>query len=381
LAAASVEDIVRQIHRRAQVESAGGFATIDALRSELAGLASACEKLSQIRHLVGRMPPRPNTLRARMGEQLILVVKRLLFWYTPQINRVHEAAAFASERVCRIAECQLPILEEHTRRLDHLRKDLLALRTEILSTSSYLLPPRADRDAAAPEPPDPDLLMFHNLLQDHFRGDEASVIQRQQIYVEYLASHRQRIPAGPWIDLGCGRGEWLASVSRLTDEGMGVDQHPISIERCRTKGLHVEQADALQYLRNLRSRSTAVVTAFHMLEHMSFDRMFLLVKEVSRVLRPDGLFLIETPNPENLHMGACQFWQDPTHDRPIPAPLMERVFEHCGMKIARRFFVNPKPEEQRFPFRELGFIRDADQLLNGPQDYGLVGSIPSTPIQ
>jgi O-antigen chain-terminating methyltransferase len=37
---------------------------------------------------------------------------------------------------------------------------------------------------------------------------------------------------------------------------------------------------------------------------------------------PGGLLILETPNPENLVVGACTFWYDPTHIRPLPPAMM-----------------------------------------------------------
>ncbi|HEU0124053.1 MAG TPA: hypothetical protein VFQ91_26205 [Bryobacteraceae bacterium] len=41
---------------------------------------------------------------------------------------------------------------------------------------------------------------------------------------------------------------------------------------------------------------------------------------------PAGVLVIEMPNPENLRMGARDFWLVPTHRRPIPPQVMEFMF-------------------------------------------------------
>jgi O-antigen chain-terminating methyltransferase len=88
---------------------------------------------------------------------------------------------------------------------------------------------------------------------------------------------------------------------------------------------------------------------------------------------PGGVLLIETPHAGNLLMAAEQFWIDPTHQRPIPLPLMEFLFTYCGIGVVHRFEVNPRPESEHLPFRELELASRLDLLLYGPQDYAMFG--------
>src|SRR6185312_16703958 len=47
-------------------------------------------------------------------------------------------------------------------------------------------------------------------------------------------------------------------------------------------------------------------------------------------LRPGSLVAIETPNPECLAIFATHFYIDPTHTRPVPAPLLRFYLEEAG---------------------------------------------------
>jgi O-antigen chain-terminating methyltransferase len=116
-----------------------------------------------------------------------------------------------------------------------------------------------------------------------------------------------------------------------------------------------------------------VVSAFHVLEHCPFEYCLNLVYQVARTLKPGGVLLIETPHAGNLLMATEQFWMDPTHNRPIPLPLMEFLFEYCGIGVVHRFEVNPRAESEHLPFRELELANRLDMLLYGPQDYAMMG--------
>ena len=104
-----------------------------------------------------------------------------------------------------------------------------------------------------------------------------------------------------------------------------------------------------------------------------FEYCLNLVYQIARTLKPGGVLLIETPHAGNLLMAAEQFWMDPTHNRPIPLPLMEFLFEYCGIGVIHRFEVNPRAESEHLPFRELELANRLDMLLYGPQDYAMMG--------
>jgi len=61
----------------------------------------------------------------------------------------------------------------------------------------------------------------------------------------------------------------------------------------------------------------------HIIEHIPFPSVVTLFDEVRRVLKPGGVVVFETPNPENLDVGACNFYMDPTHLHPLPPLLIE----------------------------------------------------------
>ncbi len=72
------------------------------------------------------------------------------------------------------------------------------------------------------------------------------------------------------------------------------------------------------------------MTAFHIVEHLEINALLALVREAYRVVRPGGVVVFETPNPENVVVGSCSFYHDPTHRRPIPPPTLSFYLRHAG---------------------------------------------------
>ncbi|MFW5734838.1 MAG: glycosyltransferase, partial [Oceanidesulfovibrio sp.] len=190
-------------------------------------------------------------------------------------------------------------------------------------------------------------------LEEHFRGSPKEIEKTFAIYLPYV---RERIREGEVVlDLGCGRGEWLAMLRRNGIHGQGVDSNETMVRQTRVRGFTVAHASALDHLQTLPDNSLAVVTAFHLMEHLPPDGLVRLWEETYRVLRPGGMLLFETPNPENVQVGTYYFYLDPTHKSPIPPPLACRILEALGFRdvgIQRSQEVEPpvfaNPELDRF---------------------------------
>lgn len=190
---------------------------------------------------------------------------------------------------------------------------------------------------------------------DRFRGDPALLAARLSVHLPAVAAAMDRVlgpsprsgaAAGvttPLVDLGCGRGDWLELVRSAGHPALGVDNAVACVSACQDKGLNAVVGDALGKLRQLASNSVAVVTAFHLVEHLPLGGQVALFKEAWRVLAPGGLFLVETPNPENLNVISRNFWHDPTHQRPVPAEMLVLLARSAGFEQTETEFLQPSP--------------------------------------
>lgn len=176
---------------------------------------------------------------------------------------------------------------------------------------------------------------FYRAFEDRYRGARDEIGRRLAVYRPFLlalAAQAGRAGAGPAraLDLGCGRGEWLELLAECGIAGRGVDLDEGMLRACRERHLDVEHADALASLRALPDASLALVSAFHLVEHLPFDLVQDIIAEAHRVLQPGGLLIFETPNPENLTVGASSFYLDPSHERPLPPALLAFAVEFGG---------------------------------------------------
>ena len=172
-------------------------------------------------------------------------------------------------------------------------------------------------------------------FEDQFRGSRDLVRARAEPYVELVRDAGFGTADTPVLDLGCGRGEWLELLRERGLVGRGVDSNRVFLDLCRGRGLDVIEGDVIEVMRSLPGGSFGVITGMHIAEHLPFDVLVQLLDEARRLLKPNGLLALETPNPENLEVASHFFYMDPTHRNPLPPEAFRWMVEARGFDQAR----------------------------------------------
>lgn len=172
---------------------------------------------------------------------------------------------------------------------------------------------------------------FYATFTDRHRGPRELVKSRLETgYLPFIEPLKQLYADCKALDLGCGRGEWLELLEEHGFEPHGIDLDEGMLTVCRERGFSVEKQDAIGAFRTLADESQVIVSGFHIIEHIPFEELQILVREAMRVLKPGGLMILETPNPENILVSTSGFFLDPTHQRPIPLHLLAFLSEYYG---------------------------------------------------
>ncbi|MCF8104319.1 MAG: glycosyltransferase [Desulfohalobiaceae bacterium] len=211
-------------------------------------------------------------------------------------------------------------------------------------------------------------------LEEAFRGSTADL---EAGLLQYIPLVRDCLSEGEQVlDLGSGRGEWLGLLRKQNLFGKGVDHSQAMVEACRMRGFEVEQADILSCLEGLADNSVPVLTAFHVMEHLSPSILVRIWEEAYRVLRPGGMLLFETPNPENMQVSTYYFYCDPTHKKPVPPPVATYTLNALGFTAIR--IIRSKPLEPPI----FGQSR-LDGFFSAAMEYAVIGykqGLPEEPI-
>lgn len=259
-----------------------------------------------------------------------------------------------------------------------------ALLREQIARASDRFSAIEQRIAAVPPAPgssathEPDSSLFPSwylALENSLRGGMSDIEARLERYLPYLACAQVGQPGWPVLDLGCGRGEWLRLLRKRGLLARGVDTNPAMLDEARKEGLDVSNVDLITALRSAEASSVGAVTAFQVVEHLDQNTLLALFQQALRVLQPGGVLLLETPNPENLQVGAYSFWLDPTHVRPIPPPLLAHSASYFGFIDVAIVRSNPWREDLRLD-AEGDVARHFDKLMFSGQDYALIARKP-----
>ncbi len=186
---------------------------------------------------------------------------------------------------------------------------------------------------------------FYRAFEERYRGSRKTIRLRLEVYLPFILPFKMFDLAPTALDLGCGRGEWLELMGQNGIQAKGVDFDEGMLSACHALSLDVYQADVLEYLKGVATSSLSVVSAFHVVEHISFGSLRQLVDEAYRVLHPGGVLILETPNSENLVVGTSSFYLDPTHTRPIPAQLLSFVVEYAGFKRVNTLYLQESEKQ------------------------------------
>jgi SAM-dependent methyltransferase len=168
-------------------------------------------------------------------------------------------------------------------------------------------------------------------FEDLFRGSREFIRQRQAIYLQFFKGRRDV------VDLGCGRGEFLDLLRDEGIEAVGVDLNPRLVDDCRCRGLRAEVADAFVYLKSIPDVSLDAVFSAQFIEHVKPSQLPELLALACAKLRPDGLFIAETVNPES-YQALKTFHVDLTHQRPIYPQVLLHMCQKATYSTARIFY-------------------------------------------
>lgn len=177
---------------------------------------------------------------------------------------------------------------------------------------------------------------FYRAFEDRHRGSRALISQRLQAYRPFYVPFTQTADAAPTaLDIGCGRGEWVELLQQQGFQVQGIDLDAGMIRDAEPLGLPLVQGDGLQCLAQQTAQTLNLISAFHVVEHIPFQAVMQLARDALRALKPGGLLILETPNPENIMVGSHYFYLDPSHVKPIPPALLSFALEYAGFERVR----------------------------------------------
>lgn len=155
----------------------------------------------------------------------------------------------------------------------------------------------------------------------------------------FLASLKE---TGTLLDVGCGPGEFKELLNLIKPKwdfhGTDISKHDGLYQKT-----YFFESDITKKI-NCPDNMYDAIVCTHVCEHLTDPH--IAIKEIYRVLKPEGILYIETPShrsvfcpsftsihPENLI--PINFYDDNTHIRPYTVQALIKLTKNCGFKIQR----------------------------------------------
>jgi 2-polyprenyl-3-methyl-5-hydroxy-6-metoxy-1,4-benzoquinol methylase len=271
---------------------------------------------------------------------------------------------------------------DHLDELRQARARLLRMERRL----RHLLGAQPASDSAISHPPLPAFetlaAMDYVAFEDRLR-DSQTLKEKQRRYLKYFAGK------SPVIDAGCGKGEFLELLREAGSDAKGLDLNLDMVLACREQGLEVEQGDAIEYLAGQPDASIGGIFSAQVIEHLTSAQLYALVTLSWRKLKPGGVVVLETLNPESIFVQYRWFWMDPSHVRLVHPQTLQLMLEATGFREVSCEFLKPPHDGMPIPPLHNGahgsleaFNQATDylnKLLYGPWEYAMIGTkTPST---
>jgi len=194
---------------------------------------------------------------------------------------------------------------------------------------------------------DPD-----GIERDHI-DEFAESVESFQYITDYILEHKKTNDINNILDVGCGLGALLASIS---DKIKNIDLYGVEVSRFASK--HAAKYATI-YTGDMIDAEYEddffdVVTCHHVIEHIKNPK--LLMQKITRILKPGGLLVLATPDFDS---GAARRFKnnyrllhDKTHISLFSNDSMHRFIRHYNYKI----------QKVKYPFFETKYFDDVNLL-------------------
>jgi SAM-dependent methyltransferase/exonuclease VII small subunit len=287
------------------------------------------------------------------------------------VRRFQEALAARERRMEGLVEAirvehaeirtSLGVLQQATHNLGHVVSGLLGAPKLGTSDGGSRTDAAGGAPAAASAPSSSVETLSHKYVgfEDAFRGSSDDIQRRLRDYVPIFAG------GSDVLDIGCGRGEFLALLHETGVTARGIDLNDAMVAVCREKGFEATKADALSYLRGVPPGSLGGLVAAQVVEHLEPAYLTRLLEAAFEALRPGAPIVLETINPACWFAFFESYIRDITHVRPLHPDTLKFLLIASGFQQIEIRYSAAYPEHDKLqPLPASAALGDSVNTLN-----------------
>jgi len=187
-----------------------------------------------------------------------------------------------------------------------------------------------------------DAKYYLPIVERYKNGDRFTCYRLKNVFEIYYPQKGEKI-----LDLGCGMGTFSLELAKRGHSVTGLDQSKTAIEICRKLASDLRSkpqfilGDAMDT--KLPDAQFDIVLCADLVEHIESEKLGRLFYEIRRILKPNGKFVIWTPNPahifEWLKKRDLILKKDRTHIGLISMNRLKRELVDSGFRIKRAYYV------------------------------------------
>lgn len=135
------------------------------------------------------------------------------------------------------------------------------------------------------------------------------------------------------LEIGCGHGALIYFAKKMGYLNInGIDGSAEQVQLAHALKIDgVREGDLIGELHALDNDTLDVVVAFDVIEHFKKDELIDLVDAVQRVLKPNGRWIIHTPNARSPFVGVIRYG-DYTHEQAFTEASLTQVLKSSGFR-------------------------------------------------
>jgi len=149
------------------------------------------------------------------------------------------------------------------------------------------------------------------------------------------------------LDLGCGRGEFLALLGERGVSAHGLDINHEMVEACRARGLDAREGDAMAYLESIPDGSLGGLIAVQVVEHFQPPYLMRFLDTAYHKLKPGSKIVLETLNPSCWFAFFEAYIRDITHAWPLHPETLKFLVVASGFQRIELRLLSPYPTDAK----------------------------------
>lgn len=175
------------------------------------------------------------------------------------------------------------------------------------------------------------------------RLEQAGWKRRLDVQAPYRRNLRRLFGAGRVLDVGCGIGRNLVS---LSPGSLGVDHNPTSVQAATARGLAAVTVGELERRADELHGAFEGLLAAHLLEHLTPGTGVEVLRPYLSLLRPGARIVLICPQQRG-------YRSDPTHTEFLDDAALAAVVSGLGARLeAQRSFPFPRFVGRAFTYNE-----------------------------